>query len=146
MKTIDINNMQDCLEIDPATVEGWASRTLDVLERDGAELSIVLVDNSYIQELNRLYLNRDRPTNVISFPQQEGFGPAGTHLGDIVISAERAIEEAEDTELSPDQRLKQLLVHGICHLCGFNHEDVPEAQALEMEAMEKKILDHLNND
>ncbi len=150
MNVIDIINQQELITIDEKEMLGWAETALGCLQRDECELSVVVVDNAHIHELNKLYLNRDRPTNVISFPQQEGEGWIGasdgvTHLGDIVISAERAQEEAEGTDYSTSERIKQLLIHGICHLTGYNHEDVSADMASEMEAAEKKILDCINN-
>ncbi|HHO76921.1 MAG TPA: rRNA maturation RNase YbeY, partial [Deltaproteobacteria bacterium] len=99
---------------------------------------------AHIQELNRMYLHRDRPTNVISFPQQEGIGPEGTHLGDIVISVERAQIEATDSQMDTMDRLLQLLIHGICHLLGYNHEDVSVDTAKEMEDIETYLLKRIS--
>lgn len=143
MIIIDVDNQQNGLDIDTELIITWARKAIAHLGYEEAELSVVLVDNAAIQELNRDYLDRDRPTNVISFPQQEGFGPQSHHLGDIVISVERALEEAQDTEFTGIERLQQLLVHGICHLTGYNHEDVPEEQAREMEQAEADVLAHL---
>jgi rRNA maturation RNase YbeY len=91
-------------------------------------------------------LGRDKPTNVISFPQQEGEGPEGSHLGDIIISVEKAAQEAHDAGMDLVDRLKQLLVHGICHLCGYDHEGVSEEMVREMEAVEEQVLSLLNGD
>jgi probable rRNA maturation factor len=143
---VDIQDLQDGIEIDGDLVGDWAQRALMVLNMNNAELSVVLTDDAHIQELNRDYLHRDRPTNVISFPQQEGVGPEGTHLGDIVISVERAADEAHDSGMDTMERLMQLLVHGICHLTGYNHEEVSEEEAREMEEAEQYIRRHLLED
>ncbi|MCE5274285.1 MAG: rRNA maturation RNase YbeY [Syntrophaceae bacterium] len=140
MNTVDVQNEQEVLPIDAGVIEEWAHRILEILGRDGIELSVVLIDNARIRELNREYLGRDNPTNVISFPQQEGEAVVGSHLGDVVISVEKAFEEASDAGIDPQGRIRQLLVHGICHLTGYNHEDVPEDKALEMEAAEEWVL------
>ena len=119
-------------------------RILSLLGREDVELSVLLIDDGRIRELNREYLGRDRPTNVISFPQQEGEGPGGSHLGDVVISVERASEEARGAGMDMPERLRQLLVHGICHLCGYDHEEVPEETAREMEEAERRVLSLLD--
>lgn len=140
MNLIDIINEQDAIEVDCDLLGSWAVRILEILDRHDAELCVVLMGNAEIQELNRDYLGRDRPTNVISFPQQEGEGLPGSHLGDVVISVEKAAEEAGDAGILTLDRIRQLLVHGICHLCGYDHEGVGEEMTREMEAMEQKIL------
>ncbi len=146
MIIVDIQNLQDMIEIDDGLIGDWAQQTLMILNMNNAELSVVLTDDAHIQELNREYLHRDRPTNVISFPQQEGIGPEGTHLGDIVISVERAADEADGSGMDTMERLMQLLVHGICHLTGYNHEDVSDEEIREMEEAEAYILKHLLED
>ena len=140
MNLIDIMNQQEAIEVDCDLLGSWAVRILEVLDRRDAELCVVLMNNADIQDLNRDYLGRDKPTNVISFPQQEGEGPEGNHLGDVVISVERAAEEADQAGILTMDRIRQLLVHGICHLCGYNHEGVSGEMAREMETIEQKIL------
>jgi probable rRNA maturation factor len=140
MNLIDIINEQKVIEIDVDLIGELAVRILEVLGRQGVELCVVLTDNADIQGLNREYLGRDRPTNVISFPQQEGVGPEGSHLGDVVISVERAAEEALEAGMETTDRIRALLVHGICHLCGYNHEGVSEEMTREMEAVEERVL------
>jgi probable rRNA maturation factor len=140
MNLIDIINEQKVIEIDVDLIGELAVRIFEILGRQEVELSVVLTDNADIQALNREYLGRDRPTNVISFPQQEGEGPQGSHLGDVVISVERAAEEALDAGIDTMDRIRALLVHGICHLCGYNHEGVSEEMTHEMEAVEERVL------
>lgn len=113
-----------------------------------AELSILIVDNEGIQEINRDYLQRDWPTNVISFAMQEGEG-AGLHplvLGDVVISAQRADEDALEAGVPFEHELWFLLLHGILHLLGYDHERGTEEQAREMEAKEREIFAILTNE
>jgi len=113
-----------------------------------AELSILIVDNEGIREINRDYLQRDRPTNVISFAMQEGEG-AGLHplvLGDVVISAERADEDAQEAGVPFEHELWFLLLHGILHLLGYDHERGTEEQARMMEAKEQEVFAVLKNE
>jgi probable rRNA maturation factor len=118
-----------------------AQRILDVSGYPEAELSILIVDNAAIQELNRAYLQRDRPTNVISFPMLEGVGSGlNPHLlGDVVISAERAALDAARAGVPFEQELWFLLLHGILHLLGYDHERGTAAEARLMEQKEQEI-------
>lgn len=97
--------------------------------------------NRTIHRLNREYLGKDRPTNVISFSLQEGeFGGLTPHaLGDVVISADTAAQEAEAGGWDGYERLIFLLLHGILHLTGYDHERSGEAEARRMERKEQEI-------
>ena len=125
-----------------------ARKILSVSGYPDAELSILILDNAGIQEINRDYLQRDRPTNVISFAMQEGEG-GGVQpllLGDVVISAERAAEDAAEANVPFEHELVFLLLHGILHLLGYDHERGTEQQAAEMEAREREIFSLLKGD
>ena len=103
---------------------------------------MVIVDDEQIQEINRDYLQRDKPTNVISFAQQEGEG-AGICpelLGDVVISADTAARDAAEAETTFFGEMCFLLIHGILHLLGYDHERGTEEQAAEMEAKERELF------
>lgn len=106
------------------------------------ELSVVIVDDAGIRALNRDYLGKDRPTNVISFAMQEGEGAgvAPQLLGDVVISAETAARDAAEAGQPFESELYFLLLHGILHLRGYDHERGTAAQALEMEQAEQDIF------
>jgi probable rRNA maturation factor len=101
-----------------------------------AQLSILIVDDEKIAELNQTYLNHAGPTNVISFPMQEGPFAQITPdlLGDVVISADTAWREAEEAGMEMVERFNQLLIHGILHLLGYDHVNSAEEAA----AMEEK--------
>jgi len=92
--------------------------------------------------INRTYLARDRPTNVISFSQQEGDcgGIAPDMLGDVIISADTSARAAEQGGLQPFERLCFLLLHGILHLCGYDHERSGEKEADRMEKKEAELF------
>jgi probable rRNA maturation factor len=111
---------------------------------DAAELSVLIVDDPTIQEINRDYLERDRPTNVISFSQQEGGGPeipgAELLLGDVVISADTAWRDAQEAGLEMFAELAFLLLHGILHLLGYDHERGTREEAEQMECKEQEIF------
>jgi len=109
---------------------------------DDGELSVLIVDDEQIREINRDWLQRDRPTNVISFSMREGEGgqiQPGL-LGDVIISAETAARDAADAGAAYADELHFLLLHGILHLLGYDHERGTEAEALRMEEKERAIF------
>jgi probable rRNA maturation factor len=108
------------------------------------EISIVFTDNAEIEELNNTYRGQPKPTNVLSFPMLEDhiegiISPETDLLGDVVISVETAFVEAEKAKITLEQRISQLLIHGILHLIGYDHEQGEE----EFEKMESKSLELL---
>ena len=112
---------------------------LNALDYRDAELSILIVDDQQIAQLNRDYLNRQGPTNVIAFSMRAGrFSEITPNLlGDVVISVETAYREGQNADLSMQERFDQLLIHGILHLCGYDHENTKsEAQRMENKAQE----------
>lgn len=125
-----------------------AAKILSVLGCTSSEISVSIVGDRAIRVLNREYLQKDRPTNVISFSMQEGeFGSmAPDLLGDVVISADTAAREAEDGGITFHERLVFLLLHGILHLTGYDHERSGEDEAKRMEAKELEITDILRRD
>lgn len=122
-----------------------ARRILNVSGCPDAELSVLIVDDAEIRTINRDYLGRDKSTNVISFAMQEGEG-AGIQpgvLGDVVISADTASRDAQEAGIPFEDELYFLLLHGILHLLGFDHERSTEAEALRMETREREIFNLL---
>ena len=99
------------------------------------------MDDPQIEELNQQYLNRQGPTNVIAFAMREGeFSDLSPHLlGDVVISTDTAAREAQMAATSTEQRFNELLVHGILHLVGYDHE-TSEDDARVMEDKSREIL------
>ena len=119
-----------------------AQRILDALGCPEAELSVSIVGDRSIRTLNRDYLGRDKATNVISFAMSEGeFGALNPQmLGDVVISADTAAREAEEAGEPFWSRLTFLLLHGILHITGYDHERSGESEALRMENREREIF------
>lgn len=116
---------------------------------DSNELSVVITDDEQIQMLNKRYRKIDTPTNVLAFPMQEGkFGNITPGLlGDIVISCDTAQIEADKANISLAERFSQILVHGILHLTGFDHETGEnDAKKMENKSLEilRKIEDNQN--
>jgi probable rRNA maturation factor len=111
-----------------------------VLASPAAEVSVALVDDPQIHELNREYRGVDRPTDVLSFASEEA--PAATEapapLGDVIVSLETAWRQAAEYGHSPEREVGYLVAHGILHLLGFDHED--EAGREEMRRLEEAAL------
>lgn len=108
------------------------------------EVYITVCDNDYIHALNAEYRGVDRPTDVLSFPINDFDIPAGPReLGDIVISIDKAAEQAEEYGHSLRRELCFLCVHSALHLLGYDHEN-GEDERLQMEKMQDEILDSLN--
>lgn len=113
------------------------------------DISVTVTDNIHIHELNREYRGVDRPTDVLSFPMYSFTdddmpeeGPAPVVLGDIVISAERAKEQAVEYGHSFQREISFLTVHSVLHLLGYDHEVSEEAEN-EMFSLQDKIMDKL---
>ena len=110
------------------------------------EVSVRLSDNAEVQALNRDYRHKDKPTNVLSFPMVPSdlldalanSDDGEVLLGDIVLAAETVQAEAADKNVTVAAHVKHLIVHGLLHLLGYDHED--EGQAEHMEALETTAL------
>ncbi|MCX8021284.1 MAG: rRNA maturation RNase YbeY [Syntrophorhabdaceae bacterium] len=119
------------------------------------ELSLFFVNNNQIKKINKRWFDKDRATNVISFSylsSGDGFSPSIPHdgegekelIGDIVISLERAEEESIDAQCAFYERLFALIVHGIVHILGYDHEK-DKKEARRMRYMEKKLLSFIKS-
>ncbi|MBC8019004.1 MAG: rRNA maturation RNase YbeY [Verrucomicrobia bacterium] len=138
-----LNNRQRKHPITPRQLKKVAVRILSALEcPEESELSISIVGDRSIRIINREYLSKDRPTNVISFSLLEGdYGNISPHiLGDVIISAETSAREAEQGGMQHFERLCFLLMHGVLHLCGYDHERSGADEADRMEKKEKELF------
>ncbi len=113
-----------------------------------SELSVSIVGDKSIRKFNRDYLGKDTPTNVISFSMREGaYGDLNPDvLGDVLISAETASREAEQVGITLDSRLIFLLLHGVLHLAGYDHERSGPDEARKMEKKQRKLFAILENE
>ena len=103
---------------------------------------MALIGNAEMRQLNAKYRHKDYPTDVLSFPVANDL-PAGSQLlGDVVISIDKAVEQARERQRTLDQEVVTLLVHGIVHLLGYDHERSAK-DARIMTRMEKKIARQL---
>ena len=120
----------------------------NALESQKTEVSLLLLDDSGIAELNGQYRKQARPTDVLSFPiytEEELADMQPEVLGDVVISVETAARQAEHAGCSLWEEMSRLLVHGILHLLGFDHEN-NAAGARAMRTRERRILAALLED
>lgn len=109
-------------------------------EADG-ELSISLVGDDEIHRLNRDYREKDKPTDVLAFALREGLEMPGTErvLGDVIVSLDTAARQADERGHDAAHEVRLLLIHGILHLLGYDHERGP-ADARRMKAKESSLL------
>ncbi len=146
----------NCEELAKAVIEA----SLDCVDCPyEAEVSLLLTTNEQIQELNQKFRETDRPTDVLSFPMIEyetpgefafleerssAFHPESGELmlGDIVISKEKVLEQAESYGHSAEREYAFLIAHSMLHLTGYDHID--ESERSDMERMQKKIMERLN--
>ena len=105
------------------------------------EISVVLADNLFIRNLNKTYRGKDKPTNVLSFPQNPDSKNKVFNLGDVVLAYETVKLEAESQSKDFSNHVAHLLVHGILHLLSYDHEN--DAEAREMELLEIRVLESL---
>ncbi len=128
-------------------IETDAQRLLKSIDMVPAELSVVLCNDTFIQTLNRDHRGKDAPTDVLSFAMQEGQGGLEDDpvLGDLVISVETARRQAHAASHTLLQEQRVLLVHGLLHLLGYDHETSAE-DAAEMRAAEYTLLARLGED
>lgn len=148
--TLIINNLQNKISLSPEFLSLLEEINQRVLGEEGVspqgEVSLCFVDNEYMQELNSKYRNRNEPTDVLSFPQQEDstFLPEGAEilLGDIIISLDRAVEQAEEEGHSLNREVAFLFVHGLLHLLGYDHEGPGEYE--KMWGKKKNLLEGLD--
>lgn len=107
--------------------------------RAAGELSVLVTGDAQIRVLNREYRRKDRPTDVLSFPQADGEGPGrAALLGDVVISLDTARRQAREAGRPLNEELVRLLGHGLLHLLGYDHETPDDAR--RMAAAERRLL------
>lgn len=131
---IYIDNRQDLIEINSELKDLIEKIVVEALKLEGedidSEVSISFVDNEEIRGLNKTYRNKDEATDVLSFPMEEDFPMPIKILGDIIISSERAKEQAREFNHSEHREIGYLVAHSMFHLMGYDH----------MEEEEKKIM------
>ncbi|NOY39439.1 MAG: rRNA maturation RNase YbeY [Nitrospirae bacterium] len=146
-----IKNLQRRVKVNRKRVTRLLNQLGRVLDIDRVELSIVFVNDNRMKELNRTYRSLDRTTDILSFPLYNSMKdirqglktlPGGTLLGDIVINLHRTVEQAREHGNTFYEELTFLLIHGLLHLIGYDHE-VNAYQARKMRKKELELIDAL---
>ncbi len=138
---IHIESALDPLPVKLSILE-QAARAALAHQRVEGDITVVLTDDAQLQQLNRDYLEIDAPTDVLSFPSSETDLDTGTHyLGDILISIQRADEQARTAGDSLESEIQLLVVHGTLHLLGYDHAGAGEKK--KMWAAQAEILREL---
>ncbi len=119
----------------------WVETTLHAIDRQADELTVRITDEAEISELNEQYRAKKGTTNVLSFPFDGPPDIAGDMLGDVVICAPVVEREARQQGKPVEAHWAHMIVHGVLHLCGYDHMD--DNQAQQMEGLEKTIMNNL---
>lgn len=134
--SVDDKNWKTVLPEYKKLIDAAVAAVANHIEFDG-EISVLLTNDAEVQQLNKTYRHKDKPTNVLSFPQDE----PGL-LGDIAMSLDTLEREAISENKTLQNHFTHLFVHGVLHLSGYDHED--DATQEEMETLETEILAELN--
>jgi len=125
---VEVVNRQRRLNLDTAAWSNFAARVLDVIGKSESSATIAFVSDKRIRGLNRQFRGVDKATDVLSFPAEEKF-----NLGDVAVSVDTAAVQAKENGLTFDGEIAQLILHGLLHLCGYDHEtDNGEMNRLEL--------------
>jgi probable rRNA maturation factor len=136
---IEVVNRQRRVPIDTEAWSTFAAKALSALGKSEAAATIAFVSDKKIRELNRQFRNVDKATDVLSFPSG---GPDESELGDVAISVDTAETQAKENGLKLDEEIAQLILHGLLHLSGYDHEtDNGEMNRLELRLRRKLEID-----
>lgn len=119
-------------------IDDWIRQTLIHVNRVSAEVTVRVVDETEITDLNRVYRNKNTPTDVLAFPHQLPEGVDVDLLGDVVVCAGVINRHAMDHSISQPAHWARIIAHGILHLCGYDHAEPNDA--MNMERAEAEIL------
>ena len=130
---VEVVNRQRRVKVDPDAWTTFAEKALDAIGNSGSSATIAFVSDSNIRKLNQQFRGIDKATDVLSFPADEP-----DNLGDVAISVETAKKQAKDNGLSLDDEIAQLILHGLLHLSGYDHDtDNGEMNRLELRLRRK---------
>jgi probable rRNA maturation factor len=116
---IEVVSRQRRLKVDTRAWAGFTEKALDAIGKNGSSATIAFVSDTAIRKLNQQFRGVDKATDVLSFPAD---GPDELNLGDIAISVETAASQAKENGLALDEEIAQLILHGLLHLSGYDHE------------------------
>ncbi|MDQ3648822.1 MAG: rRNA maturation RNase YbeY [Acidobacteriota bacterium] len=132
---IEVVNRQRKMPLDRERWRAFTANALKVAPANGAGVTIAFISDRAMRELNRRWRGKRGTTDVLSFPaEQDEFEKLeGLSLGDVVISVEQAARQAAEHDLDFENEVAQLILHGLLHLCGYDHEtDDGEMNRLEL--------------
>jgi len=133
-------NLQRKVPLDSKSFNSFLNTSLKLVEEaKGKYVAVAFVSDHRMIELNKLFRQKDSTTDVLSFPHEpDEFDPDESNMGDIVISTEQAARQADENGLNIEIEIKQLILHGLLHLCGYDHEtDSGEMNRRELELRDK---------
>ena len=133
-------NLQRKIVLDTSSLVDFSESILSAAEEaNGRNASVAFISDRRMKELNSFFRGKDSTTDVLSFPHEpDEFDTDKNNLGDIVISADQAARQAADNGLTLEVEIKQLILHGLLHLCGYDHEtDNGEMNTRELELRDK---------
>jgi len=136
---IEVVNRQRKQSIDVDRWREFATKAARVVP-DASDFTVAFVSDRAMRELNRMWRHKSGTTDVLSFPaEQDEFEKAeGMRLGDVIISVEQAARQAKENGLTLDEEIAQLILHGLLHLCGYDHAtDAGEMNRLELQLRRK---------
>ena len=135
---IEIINRQRRNRINAKRWREFTAAALRAIKRDQAKVAIVFANDPIIRKLNRQFRRKDYATDVLSFPNNPEPFERANHLGEVVISVQRAAAQAKVNGLTFANEVEQLILHGLLHLCGYDHEtDNGEMNRLELKLRKK---------
>ena len=130
---IEVVNRQRRVKVDTGAWASFATKALDAIGKSGSSATIAFVSDSNIRKLNQQFRGIDKATDVLSFPADEP-----DNLGDVAVSVETAARQAKENRLSFDNEIAQLILHGLLHLSGYDHEtDNGEMNRFELQLRRK---------
>ena len=130
---VEVVNRQRRLQLDTEAWSTFAASALNAIGKSEQSATIAFVSDKRIRELNRQFRGIDKATDVLSFPAEEE-----ANLGDVAVSVETAAVQAKESGLSFDDEIAQLILHGLLHLSGYDHEtDTGEMNRLELRLRKK---------
>ena len=135
---VEVVNRQRGTKISTAQWSVRATEMLDAIRNDQSSATVAFVSDTKIRDLNRTFRGIDKPTDVLSFPSNTAQHHRDIELGDIAISMERAAEQAKENGLTFEGEIAQLILHGLLHLCGYDHAtDNGQMNKLELKLRKK---------
>lgn len=147
---ITIINKQRKIPINKPAIKAIAQEIISFLKYTDFDLGILFVNNATMRDYNNQYRSKDKPTDILSFPFYpdlkageyiQASSAEEKNLGDLIIAPEYVMQDAKQYEQTYDERIKILLVHGVCHLLGYDHITDTDYEIMHKE--EERILRHL---